>query len=45
MDMLVLEECATRGSARGATKAVHEVEARATSATETAEGRTILERG
>ena len=46
IDMLVeVEECATRGSARGATKAVHEVKASATRVTGRAEGRTILERG
>lgn len=43
IDMLV-EECATRGSTRGATKAEHEVEASATKVAERAEGRTILER-
>lgn len=44
IDMLV-EECARRGSTRGATKAEHEVEASATKVTQRAEGRTILERG
>lgn len=46
IDMLaVVEECATRGSARGATKAEHEVEASATKVAERAEARTILESG
>lgn len=45
IDMLVVEECATRGSARGDTKAVHEVAASATKVAERAEGRTMLERG